>query len=134
MVRLWYFEKSFPFRGGAHGQGDGFAHQDQLHDDEADYNGQISSGSRVVMLLSFAKRHMHHVAETLAYLFPDVLLEADDDAVAIDAVVAKHLFHRNLTRSGALVGDELDEVRVACHGVGLSLWFLKSVLCNSGCT
>ena len=38
-----------------------------------------------------------------------------DDAVAIDAVVAKHLFHRNLARTSALVGDVLNEVGVACH-------------------
>ena len=42
--------------------------------------------------------------------------EAEDDAVAIDAVVAKHLFHRNLARTSALVGDVLNEVWVACHG------------------
>ena len=45
--------------------------------------------------------------------------EAKDDAVAIDAVVAEHLFHRNLARTSALVGDVLNEVGVACHG-GLS--------------
>ena len=45
--------------------------------------------------------------------------EAEDDAVAIDAVVAEHLFHRNLARTGTLVGDVLNEVGVACHG-GLS--------------
>ena len=42
--------------------------------------------------------------------------EAEDDAVAVDAVVAEHLFHRNLARTSALVGDVLNEVGVACHG------------------
>ena len=46
--------------------------------------------------------------------------EAKDDAVAIDAVVAEHLFHRNLACTSALVGDVLNEVRIACHGVWLS--------------
>ena len=42
--------------------------------------------------------------------------EAKDDAVAVDAVVAEHLFHHNLARTCALVGDVLNEVGVACHG------------------
>ena len=42
--------------------------------------------------------------------------EAEDDAVAINAVVAEHLFHRNLARTSTLVGDVLNEVWVACHG------------------
>ena len=42
--------------------------------------------------------------------------EAEDDAVTIDAVVAEHLFHRDLARTRALVGDVLNEVGVACHG------------------
>ena len=46
--------------------------------------------------------------------------EAKDDAVAVDAVVAEHLFHRNLARTSALVGDVLNKVRIACHGVWLS--------------
>ena len=36
-----------------------------------------------------------------------------------NAVVAEHLFHGNLACTCALVGDVLNEVRVACH-VGLS--------------
>ena len=45
--------------------------------------------------------------------------EAEDDAVAIDAVVAEHLFHGDLACTSTLVGDVLNEVGVACHG-GLS--------------
>ena len=45
--------------------------------------------------------------------------EAEDDAVAIDAVVTEHLFHGNFARTSALVGDVLNEVGVACHD-GLS--------------
>ena len=46
--------------------------------------------------------------------------EAEEDAVAVDAVIAEHLFHRNLARTRALVGDILNEIEVACHGVWLS--------------
>ena len=45
--------------------------------------------------------------------------EAEDDAVTIDAVVAEHLFHRDFARTSALIGDVLNEVRIACHGVSL---------------
>ena len=46
--------------------------------------------------------------------------EAEDDAVAVDAVVAEHLFHANLARASALVGNVLNQIGVACHGVWLS--------------
>ena len=46
--------------------------------------------------------------------------EAEDDAVAIDAVVSEHLFHGNLACTSTLVSDVLNEVGVACHGVWLS--------------
>ena len=36
--------------------------------------------------------------------------------IAGNTVVAKHLFHRNLARTSTLVGDVLNEVRIACHG------------------
>ena len=36
--------------------------------------------------------------------------------IAGNTVVAKHLFHGNLARTSALVGDILNEVGVACHG------------------
>lgn len=42
--------------------------------------------------------------------------EAEDDAVAVDAVVTEHLFHGNLACTSTLVGDVLNEVGVACHG------------------
>ena len=36
--------------------------------------------------------------------------------IAGNTVVAKHLFHGNLARTSALVGDVLNEVGIACHG------------------
>ena len=39
--------------------------------------------------------------------------------IAGKAIVTEHLFHRDLARTCALVGDVLNEVGIACHG-GLS--------------
>lgn len=36
--------------------------------------------------------------------------------IAGKAIVTEHLFHANLARTCALVGDVLNEVGVACHG------------------
>ena len=36
--------------------------------------------------------------------------------VAGNAVFAEHLFHGDLARTSTLVGDILNEVRIACHG------------------
>ena len=41
--------------------------------------------------------------------------EAEQDAVAVDAIVPHHLFHGNLAGAGALVDYELNEIRVASH-------------------
>ena len=41
--------------------------------------------------------------------------ETEDDAVAIDAVIAKHLFDHDFASPFALVGDILYKIRIACH-------------------
>ena len=41
--------------------------------------------------------------------------ETEDDAVAIDTVVAEHLFDHDFASPFALVGDILYKIRIACH-------------------
>ena len=41
--------------------------------------------------------------------------ESEDDTIAIDAIVAKHLLHGNLTGTTTLVGDIFYEVRMTRH-------------------
>ena len=43
--------------------------------------------------------------------------EAEEDAVAVDAVVTHHLFDGDFSSAGALVNYELDEVCAAGHGL-----------------
>ena len=47
---------------------------------------------------------------------------AEDFAVAVDGVVAEHLAGGDVARLGALVGDELYKVGVACHKICVLLF------------
>ena len=53
----------------------------------------------------------------LRHLHEEVVVadEAEENAVAVDAIVSHHFLHGYLTGTGALVDDVLDEVLTASH-------------------
>ena len=65
----------------------------------------------VVVLFSFAKCHMHHVAKSLAYLFADVLPQADDEARRShldNLAVVWHAVEGGMNRQASFPEERLD--------------------------